>query len=84
MANTPLCYLLTVLFYLYCFIIENVLCIDLFFSLLSCFLQPPEEDTEGEVNEDPELQVKGKAITPSKQVKEKSNIFMYFFVLFDL
>ncbi|PVD34310.1 hypothetical protein C0Q70_05581 [Pomacea canaliculata] len=30
--------------------------------------EPPEEDTEGEVNEDPELQVKGKAITPSKQV----------------
>lgn len=39
MANSPLCYLLTVLFYLYCFIIENVLCIDLvFFSLFSCFL----------------------------------------------
>ena len=30
--------------------------------------QEPEEETEGDVNEDPKLQVKGSALTPNKQV----------------
>ncbi|RUS70219.1 hypothetical protein EGW08_022021 [Elysia chlorotica] len=30
--------------------------------------EEPEEETEGDINEDPKLQVKGSAVTPSKQI----------------